>query len=39
MYGNIFLCGISKVPFEIPHKIYFPYIESCVSYTGDIFKS
>ena len=27
MYGYDILCGISKVPFEIPHKISYPYIE------------
>ena len=26
MYGQDILCGISKVPFEIPHKISYPYI-------------
>ena len=26
MYGWDILCGISKVPFEIPHKISYPYI-------------
>ena len=25
--GKIFLCGISKVPFEIPHIISYPYIK------------
>ena len=29
MYGQDMLCGISKVSFEIPHKIY---IERCVVY-------
>ena len=29
MYGYDILCGISKVPFEIPHKISYPYIERC----------
>ena len=28
-----FYCGISKVPFEIPHKICYPYIEECDFYT------
>ena len=28
MYGWDILCGISKVPFEIPNKIFNPYIES-----------
>ena len=27
MYGEDILCGISKVPFEIPHEISYPYIE------------
>ena len=27
MYGRDILCGISKVPFEISHKISNPYIE------------
>ena len=27
MYGQDILCGISKVPFEIPHKISYPHIE------------
>ena len=27
MYGKDILCGISKVPFEIPHTISYPYIE------------
>ena len=27
MYGEDILCGISKVPFEIPHKISYTYIE------------
>ena len=27
MYGLDILCGISKVPFEIPHLISYPYIE------------
>ena len=31
MYGYDILCGISKVPFEIPHKISYPYIERCTS--------
>ena len=30
MYGQDILCGISKVPFEIPHKISYPHIERCV---------
>ena len=29
MYGQDILCGISKVPFGIPHKIFCPYIERC----------
>ena len=27
MYGQDILGGISKAPFEIPHKISYPYIE------------
>ena len=27
MYGQDILCGISKVPFEIPDKISYPYIK------------
>ena len=27
--GKKILCGISKVTFEIPHKISYPYIERC----------
>ena len=30
MYGLDILCGISKVPFEIPHKVSYPYIERFV---------
>ena len=30
--GKFFLCGISNVPFEIPLKISYPYIERCVYY-------
>ena len=33
MYGQDILCGISKVPFEIPHRISYPYIERYVFYT------
>ena len=33
MYGQDILCGISKVPFEIPHKISYPYIERYDFYT------
>ena len=33
MYGQDILCRISKVPFEIPHKISYPYIERCTFYT------
>ena len=33
MYVSDILCGISKVPFEIPHKISHPYIERCMFYT------
>ena len=32
MFGQDILCGISKVPFEIPHKISFPYIERFLFY-------
>ena len=31
-YGYDILCGISKVPFEIPRKISYPHIERCVFY-------
>ena len=27
MYGSDILCGIPKIPFEILHKIAYPYIE------------
>ena len=33
MYGYDILCWILKVPFEIPHKIYYPYIERYDFYT------
>ena len=33
MYGKDILCGISKVPFEIPHKKSNPYIERYDFYT------
>ena len=33
MYGQDILCGISKVPFEIPRKISCTYIEICVFYS------
>ena len=33
MYGQDILCGISKVPFEIPLKISYPYIERCAFYS------
>ena len=33
MYGWDILCEISKVPFEIPHKISNPYIERYDFYT------
>ena len=33
MYGYDILCGISKVPFEIPHKISYSYIERYDFYT------
>ena len=35
MYGSDILCGISKDTFEIPHKISYPYIESCRFYPRD----
>ena len=34
MYGKDILSGISKVHFEIPHKISYRYIERCVFYPG-----
>ena len=33
MYGQDISCGISKVPFEMPHKISCPYIEIYDFYT------
>ena len=33
MYGYDILCEIWKVPFEIPHKISYPYIERYDFYT------
>ena len=43
MYGKYLLCGISKVPPEIPHKISYLYIERCAYYSDvniqEIFKS
>ena len=36
MYGEDILRGISKVPFEIPHKIFSPYIERCVFFILDM---
>ena len=30
LYGQDILCGILKVAFEIPLKISYPYIETCV---------
>ena len=33
MYEKDLLCGISKVPFEIPHKISYPCIERYDFYT------
>ena len=30
MYGYVILCGISKVYFEIQHKMPYPYIERYV---------
>ena len=35
MYGEDILCGISKVSFEIPCKISYPYIESRVFYSQE----
>ena len=32
MHWYNILCRTSKVPFEILHKIFCPYIERCVSY-------
>ena len=32
MFGQDILCGISKVPFEIPHKLAYPYVERCIFY-------
>ena len=32
MYGSDILCGILKVPFEIPHKISSPYIQRYALY-------
>ena len=32
MYGWDILCGVSKVPFKIPHKISYPCIERCLDY-------
>ena len=37
MYGSDILRGISKVPFEIPHKISDPYIERYDFYTTSKF--
>ena len=34
MYAQDILCGISKSPFEIPHKISYPYIERYNFYTA-----
>ena len=31
--GKDIMCGISKIPFEIPHKLAYPYIERCVFYS------
>ena len=33
MYGQCISCGILKVPFKIPHKIFYPYIERCAFYS------
>ena len=32
MYGEEILCVVSKVPFDILHKRYYSYIETCVVY-------
>ena len=32
MDGKDILSGISKGTFEIPHKIFYPYIERCVDF-------
>ena len=32
MYGCDILSGISKEPFEIPHKISYPYIARCADH-------
>ena len=37
MYGWDILCGISKVIFEIPHKMSKPYIERYEFYTTSTF--
>ena len=39
MYGEDILCGISKGIFEIPHKVFDPYIGRCDSYKLLKFKS
>ena len=39
MCGQDILCVISKVPFEIPHKISYPYTERCVSIKQSKLKS
>ena len=33
MYGEDIVCGISMVPFEIGHKISYPYIKGCTFYS------
>ena len=33
MYEEDILCWISKVPFEILHKMSYPYIERCIFYS------
>ena len=35
MYGQYILYEISKVPFEIEHKISYPYIERCAFYSQE----
>ena len=33
VYGWDILCGILKIPFEIPHKLSYPNIERCTFYS------
>ena len=39
MYGWDIVCGISKVTFEIPHKISNPYIKICFLYNIEILRA